>query len=225
MSNPALTEADWQGIDHVLLDLDGTLLDLEFDNHFWQVLVPRTWGAARGLTQAQAQAELVPRFRACEGTLAWYSTQYWSHELQLDIAALKRLDADRIRWLPGAQRFIAAARARGKQLVLLTDAHPEALAIKDARTGFSAQFDRVFSSHGFGAPKLHADCWRALALALRYTPARTLFVDDTARVLLAAQAAGIGLLRAIRRPDSRGVTRGHEQFVAVDGIGELLGAQ
>lgn len=224
MSNPALTDADWAAIDHVILDLDGTLLDLDFDNHFWQVLVPRAWGAQRGMTQAEARAALVPRFRACEGTLDWYSTRYWSRELGLDIPALKREDSDRIRWLPGAERFLAEVRRQGKQLVLLTDSHPEAIEVKDARTGFLAHFDRAFSSHDFGAPKMQAACWVALREALGHDPARSLFVDDTAKVLFAAQEAGIGLLRAIRRPDSRGVTRGHEEFVAVDAIVDLLGA-
>ena len=26
---------DWTEVDHVLLDMDGTLLDLAFDNDFW----------------------------------------------------------------------------------------------------------------------------------------------------------------------------------------------
>ena len=30
---------DWTQLDTILLDMDGTLLDLEFDNHFWGTVV------------------------------------------------------------------------------------------------------------------------------------------------------------------------------------------
>jgi putative hydrolase of the HAD superfamily len=223
MDTAALQDSDWTRIDHVLLDLDGTLLDLDFDNHFWQSLVPQQWGAARGIDAAAARAALQPRFAACEGTLPWYSTEHWSRELGLDIAALKRADADRIRWLPGAQQFLAAARARGKRLVLLTNAHPQALAIKHERTGVLDHFDASFSSHQFGAPKEDPRFWQALARVERYDPARSLFVDDSASVLAAARDAGIGLIRAIRRPDSVRERRVHGEFTAVDALVELLG--
>jgi len=223
MDTPALQDSDWTRIDHVLLDLDGTLLDLDFDNHFWQSLVPQQWGAARGIDAVAARAMLQPRFAACEGTLPWYSTEHWSRELGLDIAALKRADADRIRWLPGAQQFLAAVRARGKRLVLLTNAHPQALAIKHERTGVLDHFDASFSSHQFGAPKEDPRFWQALAQVERYDPARSLFVDDSATVLSAARDAGIGLIRAIRRPDSVREPRVHGEFTAVDALVELLG--
>jgi putative hydrolase of the HAD superfamily len=223
MDTAALQDSDWTRIDHVLLDLDGTLLDLDFDNHFWQSLVPQQWGAARGIDAVAARAMLQPRFAACEGTLPWYSTEHWSRELGLDIAALKRADADRIRWLPGAQQFLAAARARGKRLVLLTNAHPQALAIKHERTGVLDHFDASFSSHQFGAPKEDPRFWQALARVERYDPARSLFVDDSASVLAAARNAGIGLIRAIRRPDSVREPRVHGEFTAVDALVELLG--
>ena len=223
MTGNALLESDWSRIDHVLLDLDGTLLDLDFDNHFWQSLVPQQWGAARGLEVGAAQALLQPRFAACAGTLPWYSTDYWSRELGLDIPALKRQDADRIRWLPGAQRFLAAARARGKRLVLLTNAHPDALAIKHERTGVLDHFDANFSAHEFGAPKEDPRFWQALARVERFDPARSLFVDDSASVLAAARDAGIGVIRAVRRPDSKREARVHGEFTAVDALVELLG--
>jgi HAD superfamily hydrolase (TIGR01509 family) len=223
MDSAALTAADWQRIDHVLLDLDGTLLDLGFDNHFWQVLVPSAWGELRGLSPVAARAALAPRFAACAGTLPWYSTEYWTRELGLDIAELKRRDAHRIRWLPGAQRFLAAARGRGKRLVLLTNAHPEALAIKHERTRVLDHFDAAHSSHEFGAPKEDARFWAALHAREPHEPARCLFVDDSASVLRAAQHAGIGLVRAVRRPDTAREPHAHEEFAAVDALEDLLG--
>jgi 5'-nucleotidase len=222
MTSHALLESDWSRIGHVLLDLDGTLLDLDFDNHFWQTLVPSVWGAARGLDPEAARRILQPRFAACAGTLPWYSTEYWSTELGLDIAALKREDAERIRWLPGAQRFLAAARARGKRLVLLTNAHPQALALKHERTGVLDHFDVSFSSHDLGSPKEDPRFWVALARIEPFDPARSLFVDDSAAVLRAARGAGIALIRAIRRPDSARAAHVHEEFAAVDALVELL---
>ena len=222
MTSHALLESDWSRIEHVLLDLDGTLLDLDFDNHFWQTLVPRVWGAARGLDPEAAQQILQPRFAACAGTLPWYSTEYWSAELGLDIAALKRQDAERIRWLPGAQRFLAAARSRGKRLVLLTNAHPQALAVKHERTGVLDHFDASFSSHDLGSPKEDPRFWEALALVEPFDPARSLFVDDSAAVLRAARGAGIALIRAVRRPDSARAGHRHEEFEAIDALVELL---
>jgi len=222
MDSPPSHRIPWADIDDVLLDLDGTLLDLDFDNHFWQVLVPQAWGSTRGLDAAAARALLKPRFDACAGTLPWYSTDYWSRELGLDIAALKRSDAQRIRWLPGARDFLAMARAQGKRLLLLTNAHPDALAIKHERTGVLDAFDAAYSSHQFGAPKEDAHFWRALHAVEPLDYTRSLFVDDSPSVLRAARSAGIGHIRAIRRPGSERPGHAHEDFLAVDALADLL---
>src|SRR5690242_6829449 len=101
-----LTAECWQQIETVLLDLDGTLLDLSFDNYFWCERVPEAWAQAHGVSASAARAHLVPRFRAWEGRLEWYCVEHWSRELQLDIAALKRAESGRVRWLPGARAFL-----------------------------------------------------------------------------------------------------------------------
>jgi putative hydrolase of the HAD superfamily len=217
-----LSAEHWAQIDTVLLDLDGTLLDLAFDSHFWRERVPAAWALARAMDLEQARAELAPRFRACEGTLDWYCIDYWSRELELDIAALKRAEAHRIAWLPGAREFLARVRRLGKRLVLLTNAHPTTLAIKDARTAVISHFDADFSSHRFGAPKEDARFWRELAQVEQFDAARSLFVDDSLPVLRAARAAGIGMIYAVRCPDSSVAPRTHDEFPAVDTVAELL---
>jgi putative hydrolase of the HAD superfamily len=222
MTSSALDAAAWSRIDSVLLDLDGTLLDLGYDNHFWNVMVPEVWGRERGLDLATAQQRLRPVFQARQGTLDWYCIDYWSRELGLDIPAMKVADAHRVRWLPGAPEFLARVRALGKRLVLLTNAHPMTLAIKDSRVQVVRHFDASFSSHVFGAPKEDARFWRGLATVEPYVAGRSLFVDDSLPVLRAARAAGIGTLFVVRHPDTTRAPHDHDEFPAIDRVEELL---
>jgi 5'-nucleotidase len=222
MKTPALSASQWRGIDTVLLDMDGTILDLAFDNHFWLTHVPEAWAQHRSLSPTQARQELEVRFRACEGKLDWYCIDYWSRELGLDIPALKRRHSERIRWLPGAQEFLRQVRALGKRLVLITNSHPTTLAIKDERTQVISHFDAGFSSHQFGAPKEQMHFWEEFAKVEDFDPARSLFVDDSLPVLRAARSAGIGLIVAVHRPDSDAPPRAQDEFPYVDSVAELL---
>jgi GMP/IMP 5'-nucleotidase len=222
MNSSTLNPVPWDQVDTVLLDLDGTLLDLAFDSHFWGNQVPQAFAQRRAITLEQARAELKPRFAACEGTLDWYCVDYWSRELELDIHALKRDAAHGIRWLPGAREFLQRVRTARKRLVLITNAHPATLAIKHERTEVVSYFDAGFSSHRFGAPKEQPRFWSELAKVEHFDPARSLFVDDSLSVLRAARAAGLGLIFAVRRPDSSCAPREQREFCAVDTVAELL---
>ena len=212
------------GIDTLLLDLDGTLLDLEYDNRFWFDVVPAAYAALHGMDAAAARIALAPRFRAIERTLPWYSIDYWSRELALDIAAMKRETAGGVRWLAGAREFLVAQRAAGLRLVLATNAHPVTLAIKDEAVGIAPYFDAMLSSHQFGAPKEDPRFWQGLFAAEPVDPARTLFIDDSLVVLAAARAAGIAHLLAVARPDSTRPAREMPGFDIIETIADLVPA-
>ena len=72
---------DWRQIDTVLLDMDGTLLDRHFDDFFWERYVPEVYGRKHALPFANAQKELLARYKQEEGTLAWTDLDHWSREL------------------------------------------------------------------------------------------------------------------------------------------------
>jgi len=212
-----LTDAQkphWDRIDTVLLDLDGTLLDLAFDNYFWLERIPVVYATARGVTAEAARTELIVRFRQWEGQLEWYCIEHWSRELGLDVAQMHRDERERMGWLPGAEGFLGRLRDRGKRRVLVTNAHPETLRIKNGQTGVTQYFDAVFSSHTFGAPKESAVFWHGLQEVEPFDPERTMFVDDSLPVLRAARSAGIRWIYAVSA--SAG-----EEFAAIRSVAEL----
>jgi 5'-nucleotidase len=222
MDTLASQRPDWSRIDTALLDLDGTLLDLAFDSYFWLKLIPDVYAEANSIPTHEAALHLAPRFRACEGTLNWYCTDYWSRELNLNVTAIKRTQMDRIRWIPGARDFLQTLRARGKRVVVLTNCHPEVLQIKNERAGFTDLVDAVHSSHTFGAPKEDQRFWDRVRAVEPFDLERSMFVDDSPRVLHAARKAGLHWVYAIRRPDSSAEPRTHEDFTSVDSVTELL---
>ena len=212
---------DWSAIDTVLLDMDGTLLDLGYDNRFWEEHLPRRYAESRGVAVEDAHRAMGPIFESTAGTLDWYCINYWSRELSIDVTSLKRQTRHEIGWLPGARDFIARVRASGRRLALVTNAHPEILAIKDAQLGVRSRFDAIHSSHDYGVPKEDAAFWPRLAAKERFDPARTLFADDNAAVLGAARDHGIRWLYAVRRPVHGAPARELEGFTGVESVLEL----
>lgn len=212
----------WASVDHVMLDMDGTVLDLAFDNHFWRELVPERYGQQKGLSTEQARAELEPHFSSLQGRLQWYCLDYWSELTQLDLAALTVEIRHRVAPLAGAEDFLRAVRDSGRPLWLVTNAHRNSWALKLEQTGFGPWFDRVICSHDFNAPKEHADFWTRLQERHPFVRERTLFVDDSLPVLRAAKAYGLGQLVAIRQPDTTRPARDITELTAVEKLADLL---
>ncbi len=216
---PRPPELDWARIDTVCLDMDGTVLDLRFDNLFWLEALPRRWAQVHGVGEEEAIVMLKARFDARRGTLEWYCIDHWSEELGVDIAALKVEMSDWIDFLPGAVDFLDSVRSTGRRLLLTTNAHPISLAIKNRKVNLSEHFDELISSHEFGVPKEDAMFWTRLRHAHGVEPARTLFVDDSPAVLKAARRAGVGQILQMLKPDSRMAARRAE--AGFHGIGAL----
>ncbi|MBF0127048.1 MAG: GMP/IMP nucleotidase [Magnetococcales bacterium] len=211
----------WSGIRAVLLDMDGTLLDLHFDNVFFQETVPWAYARKNGLDFASARARVFAAYEENRGTLAWYDLDHWSRQLELDIPILKEEVAHLIRVHPHVLPFLTALRASGRPIHLVTNAHALSLRMKLARTPIGAFLTSVSTSHALGKAKEQVEFWPLLRRRLGFDPSTTLLVDDSEPVLAAARAFGIGHLRHVANPSSGMPPKRSDHFLSVLDFREL----
>ena len=191
-----------QGIQTVLLDMDGTLLDLHFDNDFWQTYVYQVYSDKHQIEFSETKHLLDPEFTSRRGTLDWYSVNFWSEKLGLDIMDLKRQVVDKIAYRPQAKEFLQRCGEEIPDVRLITNGHRRVLDLKLEYTQLDQYFDSMICSHELGAPKEQQRFWQELQALQGFDPETTIFIDDSEAVLDSAYQFGIKHLYNIARPDS-----------------------
>lgn len=218
----------WADIDFVLLDMDGTLIDLYFDNYLWNVVLPQRFGEREGVDAERALELLYRDMLGSKASLDFYDLDYWIRQTRLDIDAIHEELKPLVRYRPGAVDFIAAVRASGRPAILATNAHPRSVAVKHRAIGLLDKLDASYSAHELGAPKEDPRFWARFSERLTerfdgaYQPQRTLLVDDNAVVLAAAQRADIGHLLCVAQPDSNAEPRKDLPFPAIADFAEIM---
>lgn len=205
-----------------MLDMDGTLLDLAYDNYMWLEHIPAEYARQNAMGEAEAREMLSSKFRSLEGKLQWYCLDHWSEELELDVKELHRSENDRIGYLPGAKDFLESVLHHEVRLLLVTNSHLDTLEIKTEVTGISEFFDAIYTSHELGHAKEDQPFWHALQEAEDFDRETTLFIDDNPSVLESARTFGIGRLLNITRPDTRRPPRENRDFPTIESVASLL---
>lgn len=215
---------DWSVIDLVLLDMDGTLLDLHYDNHFWQQHLALRYAELHHTTREQAADFLAARIAATHGQLHWYCLDAWSEYLQLDLSSLKQETAHLIGFRPHTETFLQRLQQQNMPYILATNAHPQSIELKFQHSDLARYFpdaSRIVSAHTLGAAKESIEFWQKLRQQLQFDPERTLFIDDNPAVLKQAQNFGITHLRAVATPDSQRPRQEVAGFINLDYLTEL----
>ena len=217
---------DWTKVDHVLLDMDGTLLDLAFDNDFWGHQIHAHYAALNNIPYEDVVAKFEPIFRSVEGSLDWYSTDHWSGHYGFDIIALSKTFKHQIRWLDHAEQFLIDLRDSGIGTTILTNAHPDIVNLKHSVVGIRNYVDEVISSHEVGYAKEHPLFWEGAFEITGITKDqmsndRVLFFDDSVPVLKTAISAGLTHSVMICAPDSTRPTKMPSTRYAINNFEEI----
>lgn len=213
---------NWAEIDTVLLDMDGTLLDLHFDNYFWQTHLPQRYAEHHGLAFESARAHLMSRFKEKLGTLEWYCIDYWTEQLGVDVAALKEEVAHLIQLRADVINFLDWLHKLQKRVILVTNAHPKTINLKMRFIPLYNHFDRIFTSHDIGVPKEEHTFWQNLQQHEAFIPTRTLLVDDSIPVLQSAVHYGIAYILEILQPDTHLPPKTIQDFPAIHHFREIM---
>ena len=206
----------------LMLDMDGTILDLAYDNYVWKNLVPRRYAAANGMTFEAAREHLFEQYSAIQGDLEWYCLDHWNERLGIDVVKIHHDVTHRIGYLPGALDFLRNVHKSDVRVLLVTNSHPDTLDLKDAVTGLADYFDEIHSSHTYGHAKESQSFWAALQEEVGFDVGTTLFVDDSQPVLRSAQEFGVEMLVTVTRPDTSEPMKRGSEFRGVEGVKDLL---
>jgi putative hydrolase of the HAD superfamily len=197
-------------------------MDLAFDNYMWKEIVTRSYAVAHDLAFAEACELLMAKYESVQGDLDWYCLDHWCDRLDIDVVQLHHDVSHRIGYLPGALDFLRNVCNRDVRVLLVTNAHPDTLALKDAITGLGDYFDGLHSSHDYGFAKESQDFWSALQDDVEFDPDTTLFVDDSQPVLRSAKEYGIGMLLTVTHPDTSAPVKNGSEFKGVERVADML---
>lgn len=212
----------WDDISTVLLDMDGTLLDLHFDNYFWLHHVPVIYARKHDLSHDEAHQHLMSRYSEVRGSLDWYCIDFWTRELSLDIEKLKHDVAYKISIRPDAVAFLSWLNNNSKRVVLVTNAHPASLKLKMDKTNLHVHFDKIINAHDIGLAKENEGFWDKLHDIEVYDKKHTMLIDDNLEVLECASLYGIQYCYGIQQPDSHGRHIASEDFAVLESFNDIL---
>lgn len=213
---------DWSGVDDVLLDLDGTLLDRHFDNVFFEVELPRRYAAKHGLGLEVARERLMQLYRAVEGRLLWADLHYWTGTLGIDTVALTHELKHLIVFLPDALDFLHHLRSHGKRVHVVTNAHASGLEIKVTKTGVDRFVNRIVNAFEIGHLKMLPEFWPICQQLIGFDPKRCLYIDDDEACLTAARQFGLRHLYHRSKSSSQDPPQPSSRFASIESLQELI---
>jgi HAD superfamily hydrolase (TIGR01509 family) len=213
---------NWDDIDDVLLDMDGTLLDRHFDNVLFEEALPRRYAEQQALSFDQARDSLMAMYRSVEGRLEWTDLAYWTNRVGIDVVALHRELNSLIDFLPDAREFLSRLRKSGKRITVLTNAHRAGVEIKAAKTGLDRYVDRIVDAFQVGFLKMHEDYWPHCQELVGFDPTRSLYIDDDEKCLAAAEKYGVGRVFHRSKSSSQLPPAPSAQFTSIEDFSPLM---
>lgn len=182
---------DWDAIDTVLLDMDGTLIDHHYEAFFWDKLLPKAYARKHRISFGEARQRLKRIYSRQKNTFNWADIDFWQRELGMHLWKMRFQLGHLIRLHPHTLRFLKFLKKRNKRVYLVTGSMPKDRKFKLRHAGIGKYFDAIYSQSDAGVSKYEAAFWERLQKKTGFEKSRALLIDDSLEVLKTAKSFGI----------------------------------
>ena len=175
----------------ILLDLDGVILDIEYDIKFWESWLPEHMARKLNLSEEEAKSEILTKIEMQKGTLNFYDLNYWDDLLNIDCMQIIKEKEEKCFYIKGSYEALQKLSALQNPKHILTNGDPRIQEYKAETQNFLEFFDSIFYSMYVGYPKESKEFWTLARHNLNLDFEDTIFIDDDFKVVTAAAKAGV----------------------------------
>jgi FMN phosphatase YigB (HAD superfamily) len=205
----------------ILSDLDGVILDLNYDMKFWTDWLPDALTLSSGKTRSDIKAELVAMMKNQEASLNWYDLNYWDEYFKVDCLEIIKAQEERCSFLDGSVDALNKFAALPNPKYILTNGDPRLFDFKSESANFLDYFDSHLCSMHVGYAKEQKEFWSLASQYLKLDLKNSIFIDDNFKVVTSAVKAGVGQVYWINKGRSKVLSNG---VITYPTLAELVSA-
>jgi len=207
----------------ILSDLDGVILDLNYDMKFWQSWLPEHVANQTNQSIEETQAEIQAEINKQRGTLNFYNLNYWDDFLNVDCMQIIKEKEEKCSYLEGSHEALQRLSALKNPKHILTNGDPRVQEYKAQSQDFWEFFDSIFYSMRAGYPKEQKEFWALARHNLNLYFEDAMFIDDGYNVVTAAVKAGLKKVIWITPGKNRILQNGIETFPRLIDLVDAIG--
>ena len=196
----------------ILSDLDGVILNIDYDINFCESWLPEYITSKSSLTEEEATAEILSKIKLQIGTLNFYDLNYWDDLLNLDCIEIIKEKEEKCSYIEGSYEALQRLSTLENPKYILTNGDPRIQEYKAETNNFLEFFDSIFYSMHVGYPKESREFWALARHNLNLDFEDAIFIDDDFKVVTTAVKAGIKQVVWITEGKNRILQNGVETF-------------
>jgi putative hydrolase of the HAD superfamily len=175
----------------ILSDLDGVILNLDYDIKFWESWLPEHVASQSNRSLKEIKIQIQAEIDAQRGTLNFYDLNYWDDLLNVDCMEIIREQEEKCSFLEGSYEALQRLSTLKNPKYILTNGDPRIQEYKAETQNFLEFFNSIFYSMHVGYPKESKEFWALARHNLNLEFEDAIFIDDDLKVVTAAAKAGI----------------------------------